>query len=85
MRWLSHVIEPQHERLVQTASAAAPVAIVGAERAGAIQSEALFWGSMVVLVLQGVWWLTRIVFRVLREREAMRKGAPDDTTDAAKL
>lgn len=85
MQFLARLLEPQHERIVQAASAATPVAIAGADRAGAIQSEAIFWGSLVVLVLQGVWWVVRIVFKVLREREALRRGDPPVTTDAGKL
>lgn len=84
-QFLARLIEPQHERVVQAVSAAPPVAIAGASQAGAMQSEAIFWGSLVVLVLQGIWWLVRIVFKVMREREAMRKGAPPNTTDNAGL
>jgi hypothetical protein len=85
MQFLARLLEPQHERIVQAASAATPVAIVGADKAGAIQSDAIFWGSLVVLVLQGVWWVVRIVFKVLREREALRRGDPPVSTDAGKL
>lgn len=81
MQWLLRAIEPKHEGVWQAASAAPPVAALGASTTGTVQSEALFWLSLVVLGLQGVWWLVRIVFKVLREREAMRRGTSQATTD----
>lgn len=59
-----------HEALVNAANAAASAgtAAVGAE-AGI---NWLFWGGLIVLGLQGVYWVLRIV----REHRALSAGTP---------
>lgn len=59
-----------HEAALNAAHAAASggTAAVGA----AFSVDWLFWGGLVVLALQGIYWLLRIV----REHRALRAGTP---------
>lgn len=84
--FLARVVEPRHEAVANVLSAVPPVATVGASAFGLPLSDLAIIGGLVVLLLQAVYWLVRIYFRIARGRAAMQAGLiPPETSDRAHL